>query len=245
MLDYCVSLRPAKVMRLGSIVYPPSTIWKQQAKRLRNWGGREASQIGPLSLVPDEPLPPQGTLGFRVQLYGMEHWGDLFTARQALALTTLSRLVRQVGLQTGLQGEEDATVAVQTCLALLLDKQADYLSSLCTWHYHNREKVNHTFARQAVPFVSDFVETVFFGSGSGSWSGLLDWTILTLSAAKTRDAGGSTQQASASLHPLPDDAASAFITDPPYYDAVPYSDLSDFFYVWLKRTLPEAISGRS
>src|SRR5579871_3801741 len=202
---------------------------------------RAREQNGPFSLIPNEPLPVEGALGFRVQRYGIKHWGDLFTNRQVLALTTLARLVKEAGSQIGLENAPLAE-AVQVCLAMTVDKQADYLSSLCTWHYHNREKVNHTFSRQALPFVSDFVETVFFGSGSGSWNGLLDWTIMALNETSTITNIGYVEQASASLQPLPDVTAQAVVTDPPYYDAVPYADLSDFFYVWLKRTLP-ATSG--
>ena len=219
-----------------------------------------------LSLVPDEPLPPQGTLGFRVQLYGMEEWGDLFTPRQALALTTLARHVREVGKQMDDEWTRESkqrekagigcgfgdniirmeiaelAVVVQVILAQAVNKQADYDSSLCSWHYHDREKVNHTFHRQAIPIVWDFVEPVFFGSGAGSWPGLLKWTMQALENPLALNSVAITQQANAALHPLSDDSSQAFISDPTYYDAVPYADLSDFFYVWLKRTLPPSVA---
>ena len=191
--------------------------------------------INGIPAVPDEPLPPYGTLGFRVQLYGMKTWGDLFSARQKLALASLAREVARISPESA---EDTQTRAVRACLALGVDKQADYLSSLCTWHYHNREKVNHTFGRQTLSFVSDFVEPVFFGTGAGNWDGLMDWTLLVAKGLPPGLSPGSVQQASATAHPLPDDSAAVWMTDPPYYDSVPYSDLSDFFYVWLKRTLP-------
>ena len=189
-----------------------------------------------ISPVPDEPLPPQGTLGFRVQLYGMTQWCDLFTARQKLALVTLGKAV--IEARADFDQQQDDRSAIQALLAMTVNKQADYLSSLCTWHYHNREKVNHTFARQALPFVSDFVETVFFGSGSGNWDGLLNWTLMTLETASSSIAKGSAEQADACNSPLPHASCDIWFTDPPYYDAIPYSDLSDFFFVWLKRALP-------
>jgi adenine-specific DNA methylase len=195
------------------------------AKVLGDWqrGGMQG-----LCPVPDEPLPPVGTLGFRVQRYGMLQWGDLFTARQKLVLVTLSDACRVMVAEDG----------VGAVLALTIGRQADYLSSLCTWHYHNREKINHTFSRQALPFVTDFVETVFSASGSGGWDGLLNWSALAVATLGTMGSGATSGLADAAEHPLPDQAARVWFTDPPYYDAVPYADLADFFFVWLKRALP-------
>ena len=129
-------------------------------------------------------------------------------------------------------------------VSLTIGRQADYLSSLCTWHYHNREKVNHTFSRQALPFVTDFVETVFCESGSGGWDGLLDWSAMAVATLGAIGSPATTFQADAAEHPLSDQAAQVWFTDPPYYDAVPYADLSDFFLVWHKRALPESLGLR-
>jgi adenine-specific DNA methylase len=205
-------------------------------------GKRNEERVNGLSLVPDEPLPPAGSLGFRVQPYGMTTWADLFSRRQLLVLTTLARLVREVGEKLRASRADSAfAAAVQTVLAQVVNKQADYDTSLCTWHYHNREKVNHTFGRQAIPVVWDFVEPVFFGSGAGSWPGLFDWTTQALENPVELASAATIQQANAVAHPLPSDSAHALVTDPPYLDAVPYSDLSDFFYVWFKRTLPREV----
>ena len=207
------------------------------AKRMR-------AHNGPLSLVPEEPLPPQGTLGFRVQLYGMEQWGHLFTPRQLLALTTLARLVRQAGekMASTLSTDAGQTEAVQTCLALVVDRQADALSSFVRWRY-TVEAHAGTFGRQALPMMWDFLEVFPFSGATGDWNGALNWVveIIEMSASAFSRPGG-VERASATSHPLPDDAATAFASDPPYYDAVPYSDLSDFFYVWLKRTLPASVA---
>jgi putative DNA methylase len=177
---------------------------------------------------------------FSQRNYGMDLFADLFTNRQLLAITTLARLVRTVDDKLRSDRTEQVFAdAVQTVLAQVVNKQADYDTSLCSWHYHNREKVNHTFHRQAIPIVWDFVEPVFFGSGAGSWPGLFDWTMQALENPVPLASSAHVQLADAADHPLPNDSAQAFVTDPPYYDAVPYSDLSDFFYVWFKRTLPE------
>lgn len=202
---------------------------------------QEAASAVAAGTLPNEPTPVGGGAGagraFSVQKYGMLTYSDLFTARQRLTLGALAEAVRD-SVATGITNKE-MRVGLQSCLAMTLSKQADYLSSLCTWHFHNREKVNHTFARQGLPFITDFVETVFSGNGSGSWDGLSDWTIMAIERTSSIPSHGSVQTADACRSPLPHDACHVWFTDPPYYDAVPYSDLSDFFLVWLKRVLPK------
>ncbi|MDB9445878.1 DUF1156 domain-containing protein [Anabaena sp. CS-542/02] len=201
---------------------------------------RVKEHSGDLSLIPDEPLPPQGALGFRVQLYGMEQWGNLFTHRQNLALTTLVKLVKDVGDKLG-DSPRGLAEAVQTCLSLAVDRQADYLTSLTIWA-NSGEFIAHTFGRQALPIVWEFPECQIFADTSGNWDGAINWIYLVVnSLIQQFDSIGQTQQANAASHPLPDDFAQCLFSDPPYYDAVPYADLSDFFYVWLKRTLPPSL----
>ena len=195
-----------------------------------------------LCLIPDEPLPPQGTLGFRVQLYGMLQWGDLFTPRQLLALTTLGRWVREAG--QSLVKEHHAALAevIQAILACSMSRTTDHLNSGCTWN-PSGPKLQHLFGRQALPIVWDFCEANPFGDSVGDWMSAVHCALSAIGNAAFADGTGTVQQSTAAHHPLPDDAARAFVTDPPYYDAVPYSDLSDFFYVWLKRCLPLALRG--
>lgn len=197
---------------------------------------RKAEHTGELSLVPDEPLPPQGTLGFRVQLYGMEEWGDLFTIRQALALTTLARLVREAGRRLAAEHDAGMAGAVQTCLAMTVDRQADATSSLCRWHVTG-EKHTATFSRQAIPMVWDFSEVNILSASTGGFHGAIEWVSQVCESIALVLSFGQVGQATATTNPLPDDSARLFFTDPPYYDAVPYADLSDFFFVWMKRTL--------
>jgi adenine-specific DNA methylase len=185
-----------------------------------------------LNPVPDEPLPPIGTLGFRVQRYGMLQWGNLFTARQKLALLTLPKHFQE-GADDG-----QAKEALRACLCLATSRLANATTSLCRWH-SSGEKLEGIFSRQAVPIVWDFCEGAPFSDATGGLDGALDWvaavaTSVTASGVRP----GQVQLAAACTSPLPDDAAGAWFTDPPYYDAVPYADLSDFFFVWLKRTLP-------
>lgn len=192
----------------------------------------------PLPLVPDEPLPPQGTLGFRVQLYGITNWGDIFSPRQQLALTTLSRLIREVQSRSE-GGDHGLASAVQTLLACGLSRLVDRCCSLCTWDPSPAASgILHTFGRQALSFIWDYAEGMPLESKSGGWLPSLEWVSLVVDREAQLARSGSVRQQSATEHSLPDDSANAFITDPPYYDAVPYSDLSDFFYVWLRRSLP-------
>jgi adenine-specific DNA methylase len=98
-----------------------------------------------------------------------------------------------------------------------------------------------TFGRQAIPMMWDYCEANPFGDSVGSWNSVLECVLIPFETAQHVLPNGHTECASAAEHPLPNDIASAFITDPPYYDAIPYADLSDFFYVWLRRTLPASL----
>ncbi|NLU51030.1 MAG: DUF1156 domain-containing protein, partial [Syntrophomonadaceae bacterium] len=197
---------------------------------------RKAAHTGPLSLVPDEPLPPQGTLGFRVQLYGMEQWGDLFTPRQALALTTLVRLVQYSRLKTTDELGCGFAGAAQTCLALAVDKQADLGNSLNRWE-PVAECPRQLFARQALPITWDFAESNPLGESSGGFSVFIEGIFRAFRQLGNDWLIGRVECLSATNSVLSHDLVNVFFTDPPYYDAVPYADLSDFFMVWLRRTV--------
>lgn len=201
---------------------------------------RVNEHTGELSLIPDEPLPPQGALGFRVQLYGMEQWGNLFTHRQNLALTTLVKLVKDVGEKLADSKDKGLADAVQSCLSLSVSRHSDINASLGMWH-NSRELITHVFGRQAISMVWDFAEANSLCSASGSFYSGLDWIISNIDKPIDIQYIGQTEQANAAHHPLPNDFVQCLFSDPPYYDAIPYADLSDFFYVWLKRTLPPSL----
>lgn len=182
--------------------------------------------------VPSEPISPNELRRISVPLYGMTSWGDIFSTRQKVALSVFAKYVRQLDVAGDDPGFRAALIV---CLALAVDRCADYWSSLAVWA---GDFVAHTFGRQAIPFVTDFAEVQPFADASGNWAGAIDWIARVLARESAiHGAIGTVQMASASDHPLPDDSASAVITDPPYYDAVPYAYLSDFFYVWLRRML--------
>ena len=198
------------------------------AQVLGKWerGGKQG-----LCPVPDEPTPAGGGSGagraFSVQRYGMMQWGDLFTARQKVALVAFAGLIR----------ETEQTESRQSS-ALVLSKLSELACSICAWE-PIAECTRHIFGRQAMPISWDFGEGVLTSSSSGSFEVSLGNTASGLDAVGLLAAAASPQIGDATGHPLPDQTAGAWFTDPPYYDAIPYSDLSDFFLVWLKRTLPD------
>ncbi len=177
--------------------------------------------------VPDEPTPAGGGSGagraFSVQRYGMLQWKDLFTARQGVALATYVRL------QLAVVGE------AQT-YAPILSKMADTNSTVCTWQI-DPPRLRATFTRQALPMTWDFAESCPLGDGAGNY-GLCVQALSEVVERQIQTAPGSTGRADACASPLPGGSVAVYFTDPPYYDAIPYSELSDFFFVWLKRALP-------
>ncbi|XCH48712.1 DUF1156 domain-containing protein [Thermodesulfovibrio sp. 3462-1] len=145
---------------------------EKRAKLMDEWG------IDP---VPDEPLPPKETLGFRVQRYAMLKWGDLFNSRQKLALITFVEKVRQAHQKMIEEGyDEEYAKVVVSYLGLGVGRIADYNSTLCIWNIL-RTMPAHTFGRQALPMTWDFMETNPFSNSSGSWSESFNYIINVLS----------------------------------------------------------------
>jgi adenine-specific DNA methylase len=242
---FCVVMTRANTQ--GRFYRAPSKRDDEVANRAAAELSRRISAYeGNLSLVPGEHLPLMSGV-FNVPIYGHNTWGSLFTPRQALTLTTLARLVSTYGEQLRSQEDGDFAKAVTTCLALVMDRQANTLTALSRWHL-TRENIEGVFSRQALGMVWDFAEANSFSGATGDLDGAIEWVEKVCSTGASAGLQmGQVERASATHHPLPDDSAKAFITDPPYYNAVPYADLSDFFYVWLRRTIgsdyPELFSG--
>ena len=195
------------------------------AELLADWerGGRQG-----LCPVPDEPMPPIGTLGFRVQRYGMMEWGDLFTARQQVALLALGRSVRDTSVR-------DAELTGRLA-AMSISKVAMQNNTGCRWKASGESLVD-IFGRHALPIVWDFAESVPTAGSTGDFKSQVDWIAECVGQPVLQS--GIVSISDASNHPLPDQSAGVWFTAPPYYDAIPYSDLSDFFLAWLKRSLPD------
>ena len=197
------------------------------AALLGEWerGGKQG-----LCPVPDEPLPPIGTLGFRVQRYGMLRWADLFSARQKMALITLSRMIRA-------RSSSDSP-ALTGLLSLSLGKTADLCNALAPWKNDAECPVNLLGSQRIRP-PWEWCEAVMSSESSGSFLSAATRSSDTMTSCFGFQIDtGTTALADAVDTLLPSQAASVWFTDPPYYDAIPYANLADFFLVWLKRTLP-------
>jgi adenine-specific DNA methylase len=203
------------------------------------------------SPLPEEEIPTYELRRVALPLYGVERWADLFNSRQQLALATFlerikdshTRIVedaKNLVEQTELADNQEALAgAVVGYLSILLSRTADYNTSLCGWE-NTREGIDHTFGRQALPMKWDFCETNVFSGSSGDWLSHLDWVSRYIRKnGWTPTAESRAEHNSATNLPYDDASLDAIITDPPYYDNVPYAALSDFFYVWLKRAVGE------
>ncbi len=204
---------------------------------------------------PDMPLP-DNPRDFKTPNYGLETFGDLFTPRQLVGLTTFSDLVgeamervRSDATAAGLPGDgrplrdggTGATAyaeAVGVYLGLTVGRQANRCSTICLWNSAG-EKTEQVFTRQAIPMMWDYSEANPLGNSSGNWLGQLSWPAKVLEAAPSGLAGNSTQGDARRWSP---DEAAVISTDPPYYDNIGYADLSDFFYVWLRRSLKPGLT---
>ena len=190
--------------------------------------------------VPDEPLTRVPiTFGvINVWVYGMNTWGSLFNSRQQLALITFADAVKQAHqliLQEGY--DEDYAKAIATYLAIISDRLADKNANLVLWD-NTHEKIEHVFLRQALPITWDYIElNIFTNVGLPN---MQEWVLKIIDHCSNSNVfPATTTQSSATNLPYPDNYFDAIITDPPYYDSIPYSYLSDFFYVWLSRTIGE------
>lgn len=186
---------------------------------------------------PSELLPVEYTKAMAFCLWGFYKWGDIFSLRQVIAIQALvvelNRLKQEIGVGS------DHGKAIVTYLAMIINKNADYNSSFCTWH-PGREVIGHVFTRQAIPMTFDFPETYPFSNSSGGSYNMVDWIIRYIESESNSEIFGTLiNSTSGEKEQFARKFLTAVITDPPYYDAVAYADLSDFFYVWLKRTLKD------
>ena len=222
----------------GRVYLAPTSVHQQTARMaMPEWR--------PDSELPDDPR------NFWTVQYGLTTYADLFTPRQLAALTTFSDLVQEAReraqrdataaglsdndkpLRDGGTGAAAYAEAVGVYLSLGVDRLADRLSMISSWDV-GYTKIRNTFGRQAIPMTWDFAEGNPFSGSSGNFASLLKWIEEFLSEIRATGCGGSLQLDAASQSTSVDKLVS---TDPPYYDNIGYADLSDFFYVWLRRSL--------
>lgn len=193
--------------------------------------------------VPEEPTPKGGGSGagraFSLQNYGLMRWRDIFTRRQLLALGRFVAASRAAREQMRAEGYPPEWIeAVGAYLACGVDRLADRCSALCTWD-QGYTKINHSFSRYALPLTWDFCEGNPMSTTTGNFASALDWVAEFLGHA-ARGVGRAPSPAVENRSALGKHGAGGFdlvFTDPPYYDAIPYSDLMDFFYIWMRRSL--------
>jgi len=189
--------------------------------------------------IPNDPLPGKEALGFRVPLYGLDRWNKLFTSRQLLALGTFVKHTRAATDLMNAHGSDQRWREAQAAyLAVALNRTANYMSTVCIWESVAAE-IKQTFLRFALPITWDFAEANPLSPSDRFYHGALSniGRVLDsiLQIAREDESKASVINASAVV-PL-DLQFDLVVTDPPYYDAIPYSDLMDFFYVWFRRTL--------
>ena len=186
-----------------------------------------------------------------IKPYGMTHFDQLFTSRQLVALTTFSDLVAEVmervkedvtfsdlsrdghSLRDGGAGATAYAEAVGVYLGFLVDQLTNHLSSICSWHVNNTQ-LRNTFARQAIPMTWDYAESNPLCNSTGSFDNLWERQVKGFTTLGN-DVYGTAFQSDAKQSDV--SVGQVISTDPPYYDNIPYADLSDFFYVWLRRSL--------
>lgn len=200
---------------------------------------------------------PHNPRDFKTPNYGLTKFTDLFTPRQLVALSTFSDLVPEaierctqdaiaagllddgIGLDAGGKGATAYAQAVGVYLALAADRMTDSHSSLVTWT-SQRETLRNTFGRQALPMVWDFAEASPFSDSTGNFTGSLAWVEKAFDCFPSKP-NGLVQQFDAQTQTI--SSQKVISTDPPYYDNIGYADLSDFFYVWLRRSLKPIFPG--
>ena len=186
--------------------------------------------------------------------FGLHTIADLFTDRQITALNTFCDLLIEVRtvveesariagltddgirLRNGGSGVSGYADAVLTYLAFAVDKSANYWSSLCSWHT-SKELIRNTFGRQAIPMTWDFAEANPFSSSTGNWMAMVDWVWKVVDRFPVAEYGQILQRDAAAR--IEEVSTPVVSMDPPYYDNISYADLSDFFYVWMRRNLKE------
>lgn len=202
--------------------------------------------------IPEADIPADKRSMF-TPLYGLTKFGDLFTPRQLVALNTFSDLVQEArekaiadakaaGLpddsQSLAQGGSGATAygeAVADYLVFAISRSADRGSTICSWDSSPKmEALRNTFGRQAIPMTWDFAEGNPFSQSSGNWINNVDWTSKVV-AKLPASTNSRVEQSDAATQTI--SRNKLISTDPPYYDNIGYADLSDFFYVWMRRSL--------
>lgn len=200
---------------------------------------KKVATISTTDNKPREDMPTKYTQAFPSCTWGYSMWGDLFSNRQ---LYMLQAFIKNFSILKNKIEPTQYAQALYTYLAIWIDRIAVANTSLGRWH-NSGEKIEHPFSRQAIAMVFDYPESNPFCTSSGSATNQLEWILRYLDSESTSSFSTILKNASSGeKSQFGSKQLTAVVTDPPYYDAIAYADISDFFYVWLKRTLGDVYS---
>ena len=237
-----VATRPGKDGKVYlAVEQAPASTWPDDeaiGQRIRALKAETASDLPDPLTVPNEAIVTDSKGSAWVIQYGLGRFGDLFTPRQLLAMLSFAQLVHSAYAGMLQCGYDEAHAKVtSTYLGLIHSRLTDFSNTLCTFLSSGGRGVKQLFVRQAIPMVWDFAETNPLNPVAASWKSMLDTVASVIRGLDMSLQPADVVRTSATEIPLSDELFDAVITDPPYYDNVAYADLSDFFYVWLRRTI--------
>jgi putative DNA methylase len=250
-IEYAYIRAEAKAGRMGQKLL--ATVVESPQGRLYLPPTAEMERLAKTAVPTWKPeTETHGKCRVNIGLYGLTKWGDLFTQRQLVAVTTFSDLISEAeekirreaiasgmtddtkGLSDNGKGATAYSQAVRVYLACVLNRLASYNNSICHWNMRGGS-VGGIFSRQAIAMSWDYIEVNPLEKMSGNWDGGVEWVCDVLSQFVFLKTAGSAEQVDASKQEV--SIGKIVSTDPPYYDNIGYADLSDFFYVWLRQTL--------
>lgn len=204
-----------------------------------------------LTAIPDEFIHTPNGIEYKpdgllynftpVLLYGMTTWSKIFNDRQLYSILTYIKIIKEIKLKFFDEYDKEYSKSVITYLAISLSRVIDYYNTLCIWD-NTQERTVHVFGRQSLSMVWDYSELNPNSDTVGSWESMAFRRIHKVLSSFYKSSVATVNQNSADSLSFKDDFFDAVFTDPPYYDNIPYADLSDFFYVWLKRIIGEDYS---
>lgn len=241
-----------RLQRLGQIMTSVVVAGKdRKVYRLPTRGEMEAEKLSgeasdrlfssvpfgaPLEPIPRGASRVGGGSAFSAQPYGLTEWRHLFNHRQLLALGSMVQQTRLAGQECEAKSYPKEWIeAITAMLALAVDRVADRGNVICSWTV-GWDKIRNTFARFALPITWDYAESIPTQDSSGGYPGAIEWITVYLEHVLGFSSPTPTVRCQSVLA-IEDGLFDLIVTGPPYYDAIPYSDLMDFFYVWLRRTL--------
>ncbi|MFQ5964570.1 MAG: DUF1156 domain-containing protein [Candidatus Scalinduaceae bacterium] len=210
-------------------------VYQEAKKYLEEQKAKFMLDLG-MQPLPDEPMNTEDPTTVAGRGYGFSIWGELFNSRQTLALITFVNKIRKIPDKLN---DDEYSKIIMTYLGFVLDRLASFSTSFCRWKSGTEQNIPAFSGRNALPMVTDYFEVNTIGKISTGWDSCVNAVIEPFGNLENFYCSASVSQMSVTCLSFPDNFFDAVFTDPPYYDNVNYAELSDFFYVWLKRTIGE------